>query len=175
MNVFFWPTKALDRPDPLETTLLASEENLGKELRAPPIAIVLESVSTRTEDVSWRLSPAERRGPAGEFKDSEAQFIQTEICTVFMWGWTRCYTKILEALETIIVTNQMVYRICFFLTDLIVMLFRLAMINCDSSGPGGPDDASFWGEFVEESPAIFHRCLFSINTQTNLTHLTLWP
>lgn len=44
-------------------TLLASEENLGKEAKAPPIADDLVTVSTRTDDVSCRLWPPDRRGP----------------------------------------------------------------------------------------------------------------
>lgn len=67
VNVFFWPTKAFDRPEPLEMTLLASEENLGKEAKAPPIADDLVTVSTRTDDVSCRLWPPDRRGPAETF------------------------------------------------------------------------------------------------------------
>lgn len=64
VNMFFWPIKAFDRPAPLEMALLASEENLGKEAKAPPIADDLVTVSTRTEDVSWRLWPPDSRGPA---------------------------------------------------------------------------------------------------------------
>lgn len=32
VKVFFWPTKALVSPGPLATTLLASDENLGRAL-----------------------------------------------------------------------------------------------------------------------------------------------
>lgn len=44
--------KALDRPAPLRRTLLASDENLGKEAKAALAAEVLLTVSTRTEAVS---------------------------------------------------------------------------------------------------------------------------
>lgn len=64
MNVFFWPTKAFDSPAPLEMTLLASDENVGKEAKGPPITDDLLTVSTRTDEVSHRLSPLDRRGPA---------------------------------------------------------------------------------------------------------------
>lgn len=68
VNVFFWPTKALESPAPREMTLLASEVNLGNEAKGPPIEEVFETVSTRTDDVSWRLCPPERRGPEGRCK-----------------------------------------------------------------------------------------------------------
>ena len=61
VKVFFWPTKALDRPAPLEMTLLASEENLGP--KDPLIADDFVTVSTRTDDVSCKLWPPERRAP----------------------------------------------------------------------------------------------------------------
>lgn len=64
VKVFFWPTKALVSPGPRATTLLASEENLGMELKLLPTEDEdLVTVSTRTVDVSWRLWPPERRGP----------------------------------------------------------------------------------------------------------------
>lgn len=44
--------KALDRPAPLRRTLLASDENLGKEVKVLPFADVLLTVSTRMEEVS---------------------------------------------------------------------------------------------------------------------------
>lgn len=69
VNVFFWLMKAFDRPAPWDRTLLASDENLGKEAKAPPIADVLVTVSTRTDDVSWRLWPPDRRGPAGGWEN----------------------------------------------------------------------------------------------------------
>lgn len=56
--------KALDRPAPLETTLLPSDENFGNEPKALPTAEDLLTVSTRTDDVSCRLCPAVRLGPA---------------------------------------------------------------------------------------------------------------
>lgn len=55
--------KAFERPAPLEMTLLASEENLGKEAKGLPIATDLLTVSTRTDDVSCKLWPPDRRGP----------------------------------------------------------------------------------------------------------------
>lgn len=64
VKVFFCPMKALDRPAPLETTLLPSDENFGNEPNAPPTAEDLLTVSTRTDDVSCKLCPAVRRGPA---------------------------------------------------------------------------------------------------------------
>lgn len=64
MKEFFWPTKALESPAPLETTLLASEENLGREAKAPAIPDEdLVTVSTRTDDVSRRLEPPDKLGP----------------------------------------------------------------------------------------------------------------
>lgn len=63
VKVFFWPMKAFERPAPLEMTLLASEENLGKEAKGLPIATDLLMVSTRTDDVSCKLWPPDRRGP----------------------------------------------------------------------------------------------------------------
>lgn len=55
--------KAFERPAPLEMTLLASEENLGREAKGLPIATDLLTVSTRTDDVSCKLWPPDRRGP----------------------------------------------------------------------------------------------------------------
>lgn len=52
--------KALDRPAPLKRTLLASEENLGKEAKAAALADDLLTVSTSTEEVSCRPCPLER-------------------------------------------------------------------------------------------------------------------
>lgn len=63
VKVFFCPMKALERPDPRDATLLASEENLGKEAKDPAMVDDLVTVSTRTDEVSWRLCPPDRRGP----------------------------------------------------------------------------------------------------------------
>lgn len=52
VNVFFWPTKAFDSPVPLKMTILASDENVGKEAKDPPITDDLLTVSTRTDEVS---------------------------------------------------------------------------------------------------------------------------
>lgn len=66
--------KAFDRPAPLEMTLLASEENLGNEAKAPPIDDDdLETVSTRTDDVSCRLVPPDRRGPADRVTETSVK------------------------------------------------------------------------------------------------------
>lgn len=69
VKVFFCPMKALERPDPRDTTLLASEENLGKEAKDPAMVDDLVTVSTRTDEVSWRLCPPDRRGPGQETSD----------------------------------------------------------------------------------------------------------
>lgn len=52
VKVFFWPMKALERPDPRDTTLLASDENLGKEAKDPAMVDDLVTVSTSTDEVS---------------------------------------------------------------------------------------------------------------------------
>lgn len=72
VKVFFCPTKALERPDPRDTTLLASDENLGKEANDPAMVEDLVTVSTSTDEVSWRLCPPERRGPEHRDKEREA-------------------------------------------------------------------------------------------------------
>lgn len=64
VKVFFWPMKALESPAPLETTLLASDENLGREEKDPATEDDFVTVSTSTEDVSWRECPPDRRAPA---------------------------------------------------------------------------------------------------------------
>lgn len=56
-------------------TLLASEENLGRELKGPPTADDLVTVSTRTDDVSCRLCPPERRGPAKTINRTSADHL----------------------------------------------------------------------------------------------------
>lgn len=80
LKLFFWPTRALDSPGPRHTTLLASEDSLTEveaeeaeeeeELKAPPTLEVLVTVSTRTEEVSWRLWPPDKRTPERE-RDKE--------------------------------------------------------------------------------------------------------
>lgn len=68
VKLFFCPTRALDSPVPRQTTLLASEVSFvaeveEEELKAPPTFVVLVTVSTKTEEVSWRLCPPDSRAP----------------------------------------------------------------------------------------------------------------
>lgn len=75
VKLFFCPTRALDNPAPRHNTLLASdvsfveveeeEEAEEEALYAPPILEVLVTVSTRTEEDSWRLCPPDSRAPVG--------------------------------------------------------------------------------------------------------------
>lgn len=71
VNAFFWPMKAFDRPAPWEMTLVASEENFGKEAKLLPIAEDLLNVSMWTDDVSCKLCPPDRRGPAKSLKSDQ--------------------------------------------------------------------------------------------------------
>lgn len=65
---------------------------MGKEAKAPPIDDDLLTVSTRTDDVSCRLGPLDRRGPAETFKETVAN--QTKVCgpqlakTLLLDQWT---------------------------------------------------------------------------------------
>lgn len=61
-------------------TLLASEENLGKEAKAPPIDDDLLTVSTWTDDVSCILCPLDRRGPKETFKETVANQLSLKVC-----------------------------------------------------------------------------------------------
>lgn len=63
MKVFFWPMKALESPAPLETTLLASDKNFGRVEKDPATEDDFVTVSTRTDDVSCRECPPDRRAP----------------------------------------------------------------------------------------------------------------
>lgn len=68
VKVFFWPMKALESPAPLEITLLASDENLGSVENDPATEDDFVTVSTRTDEVSCRECPPERRAPGrGDF------------------------------------------------------------------------------------------------------------
>lgn len=71
VKLFFCPTEALDSPVPRQTTLLASDVSLVEVeveelLYAPPTLEVLVTVSTKTEEVSWRLCPPDSLAPAGQ-------------------------------------------------------------------------------------------------------------
>lgn len=63
VKVFFWPMKALESPAPLEITLLASDENFGRVEKDPATEDDFMTVSTRTDDVSCRECPPDRRAP----------------------------------------------------------------------------------------------------------------
>lgn len=67
---------------------------MGKEAKAPPIDDDLLTVSTRTDDVSCRLGPLDRRGPAETFKETVANQTSPKVCgpqlakTLLLDQWT---------------------------------------------------------------------------------------
>lgn len=80
VKVFFCPMKAFERPDPRDTTLLASDENLGKDAKDPAMVDDLVTVSTSTDEVSWRLCPPDRRGPAHTKKEKVSFLENSTAC-----------------------------------------------------------------------------------------------
>lgn len=58
----FWPTKAFERPAPLEVTLLASEDALGMALKQVSVDDLVTD-STRMDEVSLAAPGLTRRWP----------------------------------------------------------------------------------------------------------------